>query len=431
MTQSMIGYDPRASLFKKKRATGFSWYINYYLPNGIRVRRLCGPTRDVSLRRMRLKENELLDGIFEDSDLEKMPLERFEPQRKKRLEIIEGVELYLEMTRNKRRPRTQQAEQVKLKKNFSHFTGKGLSFLDEISPTEAQRWVNSLEDKGFREATVKSYVTLMAKVYNYFIETTGEMEGKNPFGRVSISRKGTLVRDHLPTDEEVRRILSARLPEKSGHTVPIEDIVKFAVFTGARKSEILHAEWDDFDLDEKVWRIRIKPECPTAEGLGWQPKWGKSRDVHLFKEALEVLQRRMLSMPLKTEGHVLLRDKEGRVADKELHDSQFVFHRTVRVGRNSGLLVSKRIDNLKKAFSKLLESAGVEGVLFKDLRTYFNHLLVSRYGFSNKEASSFIGNSPEVNLLHYDPISPTVIREKTGGLPLSQMIGLEGTTFIN
>jgi len=65
------------------------------------------------------------------------------------------------------------------------------------------------------------------------------------------------------------------------------------------------------------------------------------------------------------------------------------------------------------------------------LRTYFNHLLVSRYGFSNKEASSFIGDSPEVNSRHYDPISPTVIREKTGGLPLSEMIGLGGTTFIN
>ena len=113
MTQSMIGYDPRASLFKKKNSRGFSFYINYYLPNGVRVRRLCGPTREVSLRRMRIKERELLDGIFEDSDLEKMPLERFEPQRKKRIEIIEGVEIYLEMTRNKRRPRTQQAEQVK------------------------------------------------------------------------------------------------------------------------------------------------------------------------------------------------------------------------------------------------------------------------------------------------------------------------------
>ena len=175
MTKSMIGYDPRASLFKKKNSRGFSFYINYYLPNGVRVRRLCGPTREVSLRRMRIKERELMDGIFEDSDLEKMPLERFEPQRKKRIEIIEGVEIYLEMTRNKRRPRTQQAEQVKLKKNFSHFSGKGLTFLDEISHVEAQRWVNMIEDKAFREATVKSYVTLMAKVFNYFIETSGEL----------------------------------------------------------------------------------------------------------------------------------------------------------------------------------------------------------------------------------------------------------------
>ena len=431
MTQSMIGYNPKASLFKKKRAGGFSWYINYYLPNGVRVRRLCGPTREVSLRRMKIKEIELLDGIFEDSDLEKMPLERFEPRRKKRLKIIEGVEIYLEMTRNKRRPRTQQAEQVKLKKNFSHFTDKGFSFLDEISHVEAQRWVNLIEDKGFREATVKSYVTLMAKVFNYFIETSGELEGKNPFGRVSISRKGTLVRDHLPTDEEVRRILSARLPEKSGHTVPIEDIVRFAVFTGARVSEILHAEWEDFDLDQGVWRIRIKPNCPTTEGLGWQPKWRKSRDVHLFEEALEVLHRRLKSRPPETEGHVLIRDRRGILISKEVYPSQFVFYRTYKKGRGISSSVFKRIDNLKKAFSKLMGLAGVEGVLFKDLRTYFNHLLVSRYGFSNKEASSLIGNSPEVNLKHYDPVSLSVIRNKTGGLPISKLIGLDQPQFIN
>jgi integrase len=431
MTQSMIGYDPRASLFKKKNSRGFSFYINYYLPNGVRVRRLCGPTREVSLRRMRIKERELLDGIFEDSDLEKMPLERFEPQRKKRIEIIEGVEIYLEMTRNKRRPRTQQAEQVKLKKNFSHFSGKGLSFLDEISHVEAQRWVNLLEDKGYREATVKSYVTLMSKVFNYFIETSGEIEGRNPFGRVSISRKGTLVRDHLPTDDEVRRILSARLPENSGHTVPIEDIVRFAVFTGARVSEILHAEWGDFDLDEGVRRIRIKPDCPTAEGLGWQPKWGKPREVHLFEEALEVLQRRLRSRPPETEGHVLIREDGGRVVSKEVHPSQFVFYRTYKRGRDTASPVFKRVDNLKKAFSKLTGIAGVEGVMLKDLRTYFNHLLVSRYGFSNKEASSLIGNSPEVNLKHYDPVSLSVIRNKTGGLPISELIGLDQPRFIN
>ena len=431
MTQSMIGYDPRASLFKKKRATGFSWYINYYLPNGIRVRRLCGPTREVSLRRMRRKENELLDGIFEDSDLEKMPLERFEPQRKKRLKIIEGVELYLEMTSNNRRPKTQQGDRVKLKKNFFYFTTRGKIFLDEITHPDAQRWVNFLQEDGYREATVRSYVTMMAKVFNYFIETSGEMEGKNPFKRLSVSRKGTLVRERLPSDEEIRRILEARLPEKSGHTVPIEDIVHFAVFTGARKSEILHAEWEDFNLAEGIWRIKIKPECPTVEGLGWQPKWGKSRDVPLFKEAIEVLQRRMLSRPLKTEGHVLIRNNDGRVSGKECHETQFVFHRNLKLNRDPNQLVSKRIDDLKKSFSKLLEIAGVEGLTFRDLRKFLNHKLVSRYGLSNKEASSYIGNSPEVNLRHYDPISPDVIRSKTSGMPLSEMISLGGTNLVN
>ena len=425
MTQSMLGYDPRASLYKKKNAKGSSYYINYYLPNGVRVRRLCGPNREVSLRRMRIKERELLDGIFEDFDLEKMPLERFEPQRKKRLEIIEGVELYLEMTRNKRRPRTHQFDTVKLKKHFSHFTSMGKIFLDEISHSDAQRWVNTLEASGYKESTVKSYVAMMAKVYNYFIDTSGELDLKNPFKKVFVSRKGTLTRDHLPKDEEIRRLLEARLPEKSGHTVPIEDIVKFAIFTGARKSEILHAEWGDFDFDQGIWSIRIKPECPTADGLGWQPKWGKPRQVYLLDGALEVLRKIKISRPLKTEGHVLIRDHFGKVTAKESYDADFIFHRNVRLERNPQQVVSRRIDNLDKAFDKLLEVAGVDGLIFKDFRKYFNHILVSRYGFSNKEASAYIGNSPEVNLRHYDPVNSAVIRSKTQGVSFNEIIGME------
>ena len=425
MTQSMIGYDPRASLFKKKNARGFSYYINYYLPNGVRVRRLCGPTRDVSLRRMRIKERELLDGIFEDSDLEKMPLERFEPQPKKRLGINEGVELYLEMTRNKRRPRTHYYDGLKLRKHFSYFSGRGKNFLDEISHSDAQRWVNKLEASDYRESTVKSYVTMMAKVYNYFIDTSGELDMKNPFRKVFVSRKGTLTSDHLPKDEEIRRLLETQLPEKSGHTVPIEDIVKFAIFTGARKSEILHAEWGDFDFDQGIWSIRIKPECPTADGLGWQPKWGKPRKVFLLDGALEVLKKLKISRPLKTEGHVLIRDQFGKVTAKEFYEADFIFHKKMRPERKSDQVVSSRIDNLDKAFDKLLKVAGVDGLIFKDFRKYFNHILVSRYGFSNKEASAYIGNSPEVNLRHYDPVNPAVIRSKTQGVSFNEIIGME------
>ena len=94
-------------------------------------------------------------------------------------------------------------------------------------------------------------------------------------------------------------------------------------------------------------------------------------------------------------------------------------------------LYSRRIDNLDKAFDKLLEVAGVDGLIFKDLRKYFNHILVNRYGFSNKEATSYIGNSPEVNLRHYDPVDPAVIRSKTEGMSFNEIIGLERVRMMN
>ena len=57
--------------------------------------------------------------------------------------------------------------------------------------------------------------------------------------------------------------------------------------------------------------------------------------------------------------------------------------------------------------------------------------MVSRYGFSNKEASSYLGNSPEVNRRHYDPISLAVIKAKTEGLSPSQLIGLSEPVYLN
>ncbi len=50
----------------------------------------------------------------------------------------------------------------------------------------------------------------------------------------------------------------------------------------------------------------------------------------------------------------------------------------------------------------------------KDLRTYFNHTLKSKFGFSSKEAGAYIGNSEEVNNLHYTPVSFSQIRAKMG-----------------
>ena len=64
-----------------------------------------------------------------------------------------------------------------------------------------------------------------------------------------------------------------------------------------------------------------------------------------------------------------------------------------------------RINSTKRAWFKLLNQAGVLPFQIKDLRTYFNWVLVSQLGLSNKEAGSYLGNTEAVNNKHYTPVN--------------------------
>ena len=88
-----------------------------------------------------------------------------------------------------------------------------------------------------------------------------------------------MVRDHLPTNLEIQRLLS-----QDSEILPL---IKFLIFTGARLGEVLHLEWDH--IEDSVWMIKSKPNCMTKEGIGWAPKWEKSRMIPLLREAQDVL----------------------------------------------------------------------------------------------------------------------------------------------
>ena len=68
---------------------------------------------------------------------------------------------------------------------------------------------------------------------------------------------------------------------------------------------------------------------------------------------------------------------------------------------------------------------GISDLQVKDLRNWFNHKLKSHYGFTTKEASAYLGHSPEVNEYHYDPISEDVIQEKLNALTVTQLLPRE------
>ena len=59
-----------------------------------------------------------------------------------------------------------------------------------------------------------------------------------------------------------------------------------------------------------------------------------------------------------------------------------------------------------------MDEADIRPIQIKDLRTFFNWLLVSQYGLSNKEAGAYLGNSEAVNQEHYTPVSLKAVRSK-------------------
>ena len=261
-----------------------------------------------------------------------------------------------------------------------------------------------LKAQDLSPASVLSYLSLLKTFFNWLIEDAEVLEGRNPVNRVNKPPRSSKVRDYLVDPETITKLF--RVSELEGKTeIPIVSLFRFLVTTGARLGEVIHSEWQDFDLKQGVWKIYPKPHCPTADGLGWYPKWKKPRTLELLPQALNVLK----SLSEKEETYGLM-----NLGDKAVwRKANFVF--TIRKKVEIDGLVSHidlRINSTKRAWLNLLNQAGVLPFQIRDLRTYFNWVLVSQLGLSNKEAGTYLGNSEAVNNQHYSPVSLGAISAK-------------------
>ena len=354
-------YDPRCGIY----CNGSYYYVSYYLPNGVRVcRSLRTKSGRVAKRLLHRKEGSLLEGVFDEQDMERMG-GRFD-SRNSRLTTEVAVEEYLTATSLGRRPRSQINDSYVLRRLVPLFEKE---FVDDVVLYDIQILVNRLHAEGKAEATLKTYLGILRKFFGW-LEISGLCRMDNPVSRkVILPRSSGLTRDRLPTLEEIELLIS--------DDCEIGPLVRFLVFTGCRSGEALHMEWRD--VLDGVWTIRSKPDCPTVDGMGWSPKWNKNRVVPLISEAIEVLE------------------SQKRI-------SRWVFPKSDGSRRGS----------LTKAWTKMKERNGIVDLQIKDLRTWFNHVIKSYFGFSSKEASSYVGNSPRINELHYDPVSVDLISMKIG-----------------
>ena len=196
-----------------------------------------------------------------------------------------------------------------------------------------------------------------------------KMRADNP-GR-GIERNTESKRRRYLSKDELARLTQvlAKYPDQQ-----VADIVRLLLLTGARRGEVLHAKWEQFDLDGGIW---TKPGATT-----------KQKTDHIVP----------LSAPARELLSKLRRKRSG----------DYLF---------PGRLGEHRLD-IKNSWKVICRSAGITGLRVHDLRHAFASFLVSD-GISLPIIGRLLGHTQPATTaryahLHDDPLR--LATEKVGRL---------------
>lgn len=181
-------------------------------------------------------------------------------------------------------------------------------------------------------------------------------------------------------DEESQRLFAAL---DAYHNQNVANAIRLLILTGARKTELLSATWDQFDLEKGVWT----KQAHTT-------KQRKMEHVPVSSVALEILQMM-----------------------KEQADSPFLF---------PGKIPGEPLKDPKKAWDTIRKKAGTPDVRIHDLRhTYASHLVSS--GLSLSIVGKLLGHTQVSTTQRYAHLADAPLREATELLG-NKMKALSNTT---
>jgi integrase len=167
-------------------------------------------------------------------------------------------------------------------------------------------------------------------------------------------------------DEESQKLFAAL---DTYHNQSVANAIRLLILTGARKTELLSATWDQFDLEKGVW----------------------TKKAHLTK------QRRMEHVPISSLVLEILKKM------KEQAESPFLFP-----GKTPG----EYLKNPKKAWHTIRKKAGIPDVHIHDLRhTYASHLVSS--GLSLSIVGKLLGHTQASTTQRYAHLADAPLREAT------------------
>jgi integrase len=145
--------------------------------------------------------------------------------------------------------------------------------LHEITALEIGRWFGQLRDRGLAPATIEKIRVTFSRSWE--LGRMWQIPGAetNPV-RLVPRRRFNNARERYLNPDEAARLLKAL---EASDNPQLKAIVGLLLLTGARKRELLNAQWQHIDLTRRAWFI------PTT-------KTGKPRHVPLSQAAVDIIE---------------------------------------------------------------------------------------------------------------------------------------------
>lgn len=230
----------------------------------------------------------------------------------------------------------------------------GRKTLDAISPLDLEKMKVDLKKglnkrgKPYAPATIRHQLVLLRRLFN-LARKWGLYEGKSPLESVSLPRLDNQRTEYL-RDDELARLLDTL------ETWPCQEsavFIKFALFSGLRRGEMLKLTWDDVDFDRGLITLR-------------DPKGGKTTTIPVSPQALEALRS------LKARSSLVFPGKNGG----QRADFKGPWQ---RIRKEAGLPENFRFHGLRHHFASALVSAGVDLLVVQRLLTHKDFRTTGRY----------------------------------------------------
>jgi integrase len=148
----------------------------------------------------------------------------------------------------------------------------GKLYMDDISKKDIIQFI-SQHAKTHKPGSVNRVIILLRYIFNLSIQWETIGVTKNPTAGIPLLEENNKNERYLSAQEA--NVLIGAL--QSSENPMLQYIIPMLILTGARKNEVLKCRWEDFNFENRVWRIPVT-------------KSGKARHVPISDGVIHLLQ---------------------------------------------------------------------------------------------------------------------------------------------